>query len=291
MRAITYHGPIRGRSRFHHEPRLAARLATVHPTPGVAGGFVVGEIVLGLVSSSLLCVAALLAGAGCGGKLAPLEADAGGAADAAADGDASGPFVTSVTPSSGPNCGGTQVVIGGYGFVPGSSDVTFAGFPATGSCSSTTECTALSAFAGYQDFDQPVHVQVAVRSEDGGANVSPTTPLDVFTYTAGPRCSFILSCAGTLYFPDLVITCPTSVTFYSQYLHGLTARTKGTTYRTGTEDFPIVVVACFGDSATTSCTTFVATSSPLACGNSDLCVTCIQAGGKCDVGPPPTCTK
>jgi hypothetical protein len=241
----------------------------------------------------VLCAAAALAAAACGGKIAPLDTDAGDAGDAGADADDSGPFVTRVIPDHGPNCGGTDVVVEGYGFVAGRSDVTFATFPATGSCSSSTRCTAVSAFAGYQDFDQAVHVQVTVptSSGDAGTLTSPATPLDVFTYTAGPHCALTLSCADRQYFPDMVITCPTVVTFYSQYLHNLSAVTRAATFQTGTEDFPIAVVACFGDSTTTSCATYVSVSSPFVCYGGDVCAYCKQLGGTCSGGSNPTCTR
>lgn len=244
-------------------------------------------------TSVTLRVALAIAAAGCGGKIAPLDGDAGDAGDAGADADDSGPFVTRVTPDHGPNCGGTHVVIEGHGFAPGRSDVTFANFPATGSCSTTTQCTAVSAFAGYQEFDQVIHVQVTVPGASPGAppRTSPATPLDVFTYTSGPQCNLTLSCANSTFFPQMVITCPTVVTFYSQYLHNLSAVTQTDTYRTGTEDFPVVVVACFGDSTTTSCTTYVSVSSPFDCATGDVCAYCKLLGGTCSGGNNPTCTR
>jgi hypothetical protein len=241
---------------------------------------------------ALLC---FLSVAGCGGKLAPLDTDAGPAHDAHADDGASSLVVTSVTPSSGPNSGGTQVVIGGEGFVPGGSLVSFGGFPATGvSCASTTECTAVSPFAGYQDFGQQVHVQVSVPGSRGDApQTSPAGPLDVFTYTSGPDCHFELSCAEASSFANLVITCPTSVSFYQQIAHTLTGPVSvGTTYTTPTEDLGIDVVACFGDAASTSCTTFAAASSQWACGTTVFCWNCVNRfHGYCSPGPPPTCVK
>jgi hypothetical protein len=251
---------------------------------------------LALGSASLFASGAIAAAA-CGGKIAPLDTDAGDAGDAgdaAPDREDGGPFVTRVTPNSGPNCGGTQVTIDGYGFVPGQSDVTFAGFPATGSCASSTQCTAVSAFAGHQGFDQHVHVQVTVPAAgDAGKETSPATPLDVFTYTAGPQCALTLSCVNETYYPNMVITCPTTVTWYSQYEYMLTSViARAATYQTGTEDFPIAVDACYGDSTKTSCTTFVAVSSPFVCLSPDsVCAYCKQIHGTCSGGTNPTCTK
>lgn len=241
-----------------------------------------------------LFAAGAIVAAACGGKLAPLDVDAGDAGDAAPDHDDRGPFVTRIAPSSGPNSGGTQVTIDGYGFVPGRSDVTFAGFPATGSCASSTRCTAVSAYAGHQGFDQHVHVQVTVPAGgDAGQKTSPATPRDVFTYTAGPQCALSLTCANEAYYPEMVITCPTTVTFYSQYEYKLTSViTRAATYETGTEDFPIVVVACYGDSTNTSCTTFVSVSSPFVCASPGaVCAYCKELGGTCSGGSNPTCTK
>jgi hypothetical protein len=247
--------------------------------------------------AALLVASGAIATAACGGKILPLDTGAGDAGDAGAapDGDDGGPFVTRVTPNSGPNSGGTQVTIDGYGFGPGTSDVTFAGFPATGSCASSTRCTATSPFAGRQGFDQVVHVQVTVPASaaDGGPQTSPATPRDIFTYTAGPRCYLTLSCDNELYYPNMVITCPTTVTFYLSFQYQLTtAVTRATMYKTGTEDFPIGVVACYGDSATTSCTTYVQASSPWTClgGPDAACTYCMQLGGKCSGWPNPTCT-
>ena len=151
-----------------------------------------------------------IAVAACGGKLVPVPADAGDAADEAPEYGDGGPFVTRVTPDSGPNSGGTQVTVDGYNFAPGQSAVAFAGFPARGSCASSTQCIVVSPYAGHQGYDQQVHVQVTVPGADGGPIMSPATPLDVFTYTAGPQCDLTLSCEGESYYPKMVITCPTS---------------------------------------------------------------------------------
>lgn len=241
---------------------------------------------------ALLCI---LSVAGCGGKLAPLDTDAGPVNDGAADESASPLVVTSVTPSSGPNSGGTHVVVQGEGFVPGESSISFGGLSATGvSCASTKECTAVSPFAGYHDFDQRVHVQVSVPGSQGDApQTSPAGPLDAFTYTSGPNCNYELSCAEASSFANLVITCPTSVSFYRQVAHTLTGPVSvGTTYTTATEDFPIDIVACFGDAASTSCTTFAAASSDWACGTAVFCFNCVNRfRGRCLPGPPPACVK
>jgi hypothetical protein len=249
---------------------------------------------------SLLAPALFCALPGCGGKLAPLP-DAGDAGDVTPSGDAGddaadcGPFVTSVTPDSGPNSGGTAVVIRGGCFVPGDTAFLFANFPAAGSCSSTTECTAVSPFGGYQDYDQVVDVQVTVNgSIDGGARTSPTTPLDHFTWLSGPVCSFNLSCQDTAAFPNMIITCPTPVSFYRLYGHTpLQPPTVDTTYTVGTEDFQVGLVACFGDPAKTSCSTYVTPTTALwACGTADFCNQCVRMGGTCfPKSNPPTCSR
>ncbi|HEX8793063.1 MAG TPA: IPT/TIG domain-containing protein [Polyangiaceae bacterium] len=249
-----------------------------------------GWLATGVVS---LFASGAIAASACGGKLLPiLDTDAADAGDAAPDYGDGGPFVTRVTPDSGPNSGGTQVTIDGYGFAPGQSAVAFAGFPAKASCASSTQCTAVSPYAGHQGYDQHVHVQVTVPASDGGQSMSPATPLDVFTYTAGPQCDVNLSCAGETYYPDMVITCPTVVTFYSQYEYQLTdVITRAATYKTGTEDFPIQIVACYGDSTSTSCTTYVSVSTPFDCASpASICAYCKKLGGKCTEGPNPTCT-
>jgi hypothetical protein len=249
-------------------------------------------------------VAALLAAAnGCGGKLAPLPdagqngdaGDAGPDADAAAEeaGDC-GPSVSSVAPDSGPNSGGTNVVIRGSCFVPGDSAITFATFPSQGSCSSTTECTAVSPFGGYQDFDQPIHVQVTTHvSVDGGATTSLGTSRDVFTFLSGPVCGFDLSCDDTTGFPNMVITCPLPVSFYRLYGHQpQEPPVVATTYSVGTEDFRFGLVACYGDPATTSCSTYVTpVTQSWACGIADFCAQCKALGGSCFPSNPPLCSR
>jgi hypothetical protein len=85
-----------------------------------------------------------------------------------------GPTLTSLSPSSGPGAGGTTVTIVGAGFIPRQTSVQFGTVPATGvSCSSTTQCTAVSP-AGSGT------VNVVVETPGGISSAQP------FTYIAPP---------------------------------------------------------------------------------------------------------
>ena len=87
------------------------------------------------------------------------------------------PAVTSVTPDSGPQAGGTSVTVTGNNFVPGATTVAFGSDAATGvTCASATTCVAISP-AG----TGTVEVTVATA-----AGTSAITSGDQFTYTAPP---------------------------------------------------------------------------------------------------------
>jgi len=56
-----------------------------------------------------------------------------------------GPVLSSITPTTGPASGGTQLTVTGSGFVAGATTFSFGSNPATGvSCSSSSTCTAIS---------------------------------------------------------------------------------------------------------------------------------------------------
>jgi hypothetical protein len=85
------------------------------------------------------------------------------------------PVVTSISPTSGPQSGGTVVTITGTGFSTTATTVTFGANAATAvSCSSTTTCTATSP-AG----TGTVNVRVTVASQ-----TSADVPADDYTYLA-----------------------------------------------------------------------------------------------------------
>ena len=96
------------------------------------------------------------------------------------------PTVTAISPTSGPEPGGTSVTITGTGFstTSGATTVDFGTNAATGvSCSSTTSCTATSP-AGSGTVDVTVTTS---------AGTSATSSSDKFTYNAPPpgvSCSF-----------------------------------------------------------------------------------------------------
>jgi hypothetical protein len=143
------------------------------------------------------------------------------------------PQVTKVTPNSGSNQGGTHVTIEGAHFIAGSSGgtkITFAGNPASVvNCSSTTQCTTTSPFYG----DTAIASTVDVQADVNGPISSPS-PNDHFTYTAGPNCTWSLSCAERYAgYPSLHGQCTSTVNFINS---GST--TSGTSYSTPTGTTP-----------------------------------------------------
>ena len=262
------------------------------------------RIVAFLVSSAAACAAL----SGCGGKLAPLG-DAGlddgggidsGGADSGTGIDASFPdgalVVTRVAPSSGPNSGGATVNVSGVGFATdGGTQITFAGFPATSaSCSSDTECVAVTPYPGPSGTaPQVVHVQASIHGVlgDPAALSSLPGPQDVYTYLAGPTCTGTLTCEGP-YFPLVVVTCTTTVNFYVDPLaSNQMFVSTGTTYGAQTDNLGGLIAACDGTPTLGSCTTF-STYEPIAtyCGAPGFCDICRKWGGTCSDGQYPTCT-
>jgi hypothetical protein len=165
------------------------------------------------------------------------------------------PAITSISPTSGVNSGGTQVTIVGARFnTSGGTQVTFGGAPAAAvSCPSTNLCYATTPVFGELDIAQTVDVQVTVAS-----NASPTGLQDKFTFDAGPACTSAVSCAGVAFgFPNLVVDCPSTVDFYrfagtsSQTLLG-----TGTSYSVQMDDVPGNVGACVPGGSCTDFSTF-----------------------------------
>lgn len=90
------------------------------------------------------------------------------------------PTVTGVSPSNGPNTGGTEVTVSGSGFEPGSSGTTFVfGKAAVTSveCSSSTTCTVISP-PSIKGKVGVVQVRATVKGKKSPAK------MDDFTYTA-----------------------------------------------------------------------------------------------------------
>ena len=86
------------------------------------------------------------------------------------------PTITGLTPRTGPDAGGTSVIVNGSGFVPGTTATIFRFGTASATsvnCSSSTECTTVS----------PAHAKgtVAVKATVNKAT-SPKTSADQFTY-------------------------------------------------------------------------------------------------------------
>ena len=107
-----------------------------------------------------------------GGPAAAMRA---GAVWAFADGSAPAPTVTSVTPGSGPEAGGTPVTITGSGFRPGAS-VQIGGLAGEVDVLSETELTATTATHA------PGPVEVVVSDGDGVSKGGPQ-----FTFEAPPK--------------------------------------------------------------------------------------------------------
>ena len=122
-----------------------------------------------------------------GSGIVNVEVQVGGLTSSSSSGDQFdylGPTVTSVSPSFGPQGGGTSVTITGTGFDTGSgaTKVYFGSTAATGvTCASTTSCSVSSPAGAASLLDTSVDITVAV----GGAT-SMATPSDQFTYVALP---------------------------------------------------------------------------------------------------------
>ncbi len=162
--------------------------------------------------------------------------------------------VTSITPSSGPNVGGTRITITGARFdTTGKTQFYLGSNAATNvSCPTSTQCTATVPRISLQSTAASYDVQAVT-----GTVVSRAGAQDLYTYTAGPACTSSFSCVGIGFgFPFSVAVCPTSASFYelfgtsSQELVG-----TGTTYEFDTNDVGLGGVAC--DPTTGSCTGIV----------------------------------
>ncbi len=128
---------------------------------------------------------------------------------------ASGPTITSLTPNSGTEFGGTSVVIVGTGFAA-TPTVTFDGVVASVTFNSPTQITATTpAFGG----TAPAAIDVVVTNPDG----QPATSVGGFTYlaTSGPTVSALrpnnANVAGgtTIYIDGTALDTVTSIVFDS----------------------------------------------------------------------------
>jgi Peptidase family C25/IPT/TIG domain len=204
------------------------------------------------------------------------------------------PQVTSVTPSSGTNLGGTQVKIKGANFSwPGGTQITFATVPATAvTCSSDSECAASSpaykeGAAAYTVDVQAVVSPVGVQST-AKTLTSPANPKDHFTYPAGPKCYWTLTCPEPeATYPALDVKCSSMVNFVDV----LGKKSSGASHVFTTSGDHVVVLAC--DPATGSCVSHsIYQPKDIFCREpTDLCDRCKKSGGTCS-GPnaPQVCT-
>jgi IPT/TIG domain len=196
------------------------------------------------------------------------------------------PTVSGVTPSAGPNTGGTQVEVAGTGFSTIGTEISVGFVPATGiTCYSSTRCVFTT--PNFEDFvgsagPQTTDIQVTVNGK-----VSQLSSLDRFTYTARPSCSAALSCAASFGFPMLVLQCPVPVNFYdfattpNQTLVG-----SGSSFTIPPTDVTNLLAGC--DPKTESCSTYSTfVASPTYCGGTlplqppNFCKNCTKTGGIC----------
>jgi hypothetical protein len=206
------------------------------------------------------------------------------------------PAVTSLSPASGPNVGGSDIQVFGVGFdtSPGGTRITFGNAPATRvTCTSSTTCTAKNpSFVG-----QSQRQTVAVQATAQGRTSPARPPQTNFTYLAGPGCSSRLSCDNIGFgFPDLVISCPRSVDFY-QFAHTINQfkAGSGTSLTVDTNDLANVVSACDPSGSCTDFSTYEGSDS--YCGSAlppntnprVFCQQCVATGGVCSTQPRLTC--
>jgi hypothetical protein len=221
--------------------------------------------------------------AGCGGDLVHSD---GTSASTETGGR---PVVDGVDPSTGPNSGGTSVRVSGSGFAQdGGTSFTFAGSPAFNvTCSSDTECSMTTPPAGFTPNMQLVDVRATVGAlpDLSGKRTSATNGNDVFTYAAGPNCSTVQDCS-TLAAPELIVTCPTQVTFFELAASNPMLAT-GTTYSAAMNCGALA--ACFGSPTNGSCSPYSLNPPADACGDLNFCNKCSAAGGYCSSGPDPLC--
>lgn len=210
------------------------------------------------------------------------------------------PIVTGLSPSSGPNTGGTQVMVSGEGFGSATSQpqITFGQVPAivVGVCAPTL-CNVITPpyIVGQGLTPQSVNVQVAVNG-----NTSPQTQSSSFTYMAGPVCTAALSCKDIPpgLFPVLLLQCQSAANFYQGYLSQTPDSTDATSYSALTNDLPgWQAVACIGQQPTPSggfaggsCSFYPAYAPPTYCGAApaqppNFCQECRKTGGICTTEP------
>jgi hypothetical protein len=220
----------------------------------------------------------------CGGQLSRSDEGQG-----TSTGPGDRPVVARVDPDTGPNSGGTSVRVSGSGFaLDGGTLFTFAGAPALHvTCASDTDCTMASPPAGFTSSAQPVDVQATVGGVVGqsGARTSATNGNDVFRYAGGPVCSAAQDC-GALADPELIVTCPATVSFFDLTSPSQSLAT-GTTYTTPMHCGSLA--ACFGSPSNGSCSTYSLNPPADACGDLKFCDKCNTAGGYCTSGPNPLC--
>jgi hypothetical protein len=195
------------------------------------------------------------------------------------------PTVSAVTPSAGPNTGGTRVEIEGTGFSTTDTEISVGFVPATGiTCSSSTRCVFTT--PNFEDFvgsagPQTADIQVTVNGK-----VSPLISRDRFTYTAGPNCTAAQSCATSFGFPMLILQCPVPVNFYDfATTPNQTHVGSGSSFTIPTDNVTNLLAAC--DPKTGSCSTYSTfVASPTSCGSlppqpPNFCKNCTKTGGIC----------
>ena len=153
------------------------------------------------------------------------------------------PMVMSISPSSGPNVGGTVITIKGFQFnTQGKTQVTLGSYAATNVSCTATQCTATVPQIALQDTALSLDVRVTV-----GTETSIVVPKDLFTYTPGPSCSFKLDCTGHAFgFPSSVDTCTENVTFFNlfQTSSQVLVATNAATHTYDTNDVGSFGAAC-----------------------------------------------
>jgi hypothetical protein len=205
------------------------------------------------------------------------------------------PVISSLSPASGPNGGGTIVTVTGERFAVGANATTFSfgGVTAPSSnCSSSTSCQVTT--PAYVESWLTVQVHASV-----GPNTSAWDGAqDNFAYTAGPTCTPAYSCAGLSWgYPNDTVTCPTPANFSYGTTPGevpLGSGVLSATYPTG--DLGAFIFAC--DPTSGSCskyTTDLPSTYAAYCGSEPsqpptFCQECVKQGGHCGrLGSRQTC--
>jgi hypothetical protein len=210
------------------------------------------------------------------------------------------PIITGLSPSSGPNSGGTEVTVHGEGFGPITSEpqVTFGEVPGTVlSCTPPNTCTVISP---HYVVGQGTTPQIANVQMTFSGITSVQTQNSGFTYLPGPVCTAKLSCANIPpgLFPVLLLQCPSPANFYDGSLGEYPDSSNTTSYSALTNDlWGWQAVACTGQqptlsggSAGGSCSFYSAFASPTFCGTAppqppNFCQECRTTGGICTTGP------